>query len=38
MEVGDDVRLNEEMRRDARRSRYDESDAVRLVRAHRAVA
>lgn len=37
LEVGDDVRLNEEMRRDARRSRHDESDAVRLVKAHRAL-
>jgi len=36
LEVGDDVRLNEELRRDARRSRYDESDAVRLVRDYRA--
>lgn len=36
LEVGDDVRLNEEMRRDARRSGYDESDAVRLVKANRA--
>jgi hypothetical protein len=36
LEVGDDVRLNEEMRNDARRSRYTEADAVRLVREHRA--
>lgn len=36
LEVGDDVRLNEEMRRDAQRSGYDESDAARLVKAHRA--
>lgn len=36
LEISDDVRLNEEMRRDARRSRYTEADAVRLVKEHRA--
>ena len=36
LEISDDVRLNEEMRRDARRSRHAEADAVRLVKEHRA--
>lgn len=36
LEISDDLRLNEEMRRDARRSRNKEADAVRLVRQHRA--
>lgn len=36
LEISDDVRLNEEMRRDARRSRLAEADAVRLVKEHRA--
>jgi hypothetical protein len=36
LEIGDDVRLNEEMRGDARRGRYGEADAVRLVKSHRA--
>lgn len=36
LEITDDVRLNEEMRLDAQRSRYTEADAVRLVKEHRA--
>lgn len=36
LEISDDVRLNEEMRRDAQRGRYTESDAVRLVKERRA--
>jgi hypothetical protein len=35
LEIAEDVRLNEEMRRDARASGYAEADAVRLVKAHR---
>lgn len=35
LEITDGVRLNEEMRLDARRSRYTEADAVRLVKEHR---
>ena len=36
LETAEDVALNEAMRRDARRSGRRESDAVRLVREHRA--
>ncbi|MGB9178523.1 MAG: hypothetical protein WCB68_04685 [Pyrinomonadaceae bacterium] len=35
LEITDDVRLNEEMRREAQRSRYTADDAVRLVKEHR---
>ncbi|MGA9995085.1 MAG: hypothetical protein WBP93_06715 [Pyrinomonadaceae bacterium] len=35
LEIADDVRLNEEMRREAQRSRYTPADAVRLVKEHR---
>ena len=37
LETAEDVALNEAMRRDARKSGHTEADAVKLVRAHRAV-
>jgi hypothetical protein len=36
LEIAEDVRLNEELRRDAHTSGFAESDAVRLVKARRA--
>ncbi|HEX8396095.1 MAG TPA: hypothetical protein VF644_01515 [Pyrinomonadaceae bacterium] len=36
LETSSDVKLNESMRRDAQKSHLKESDAVRLVREHRA--
>lgn len=36
LEVAEDVRLNEEMRRDARAGGFAERDAVRLVKERRA--
>jgi hypothetical protein len=36
LEISADLKLNESMRRDAQKSGLRESDAVRLVREHRA--